>query len=253
MFANLITQLQRDLPLEPLTRIVNGAAVAGGVLRSRSLQLGQIVTALPLEGSREPRKQRLQRFVKNAGVTAEVYSAPVARRILQRLAAGGARLQLTLDRTGWGNFHILYVCVGWRGRALPLLWCRLGPGASRVAEQKALLGTLASWLPPQARVLLLGDRACGTGVWAQWALQQGWGVCLRLRAHESVRRAAELDFEMLPLVLPGERRFWPQVALTPKTCGRGPALGHVVGPDRRRPLVSHDHRADLQRGPCELR
>jgi hypothetical protein len=45
LFANLSTQLQRDLPLEPLTRLVNLAAVAVGVLRSKSLQLGQIVTA----------------------------------------------------------------------------------------------------------------------------------------------------------------------------------------------------------------
>jgi hypothetical protein len=46
MFANLITQLRHDLPLEPLTRLVNLAALAGGMLRSKSLQLGQIVTAL---------------------------------------------------------------------------------------------------------------------------------------------------------------------------------------------------------------
>jgi len=62
----------------------------------------------------------------------------------------------------------------------------------------------------------LGDREFGTGVLAQWALQQGWGVCLRLRAHEYVRRAGTSYFEMLPLVLPGERRFWPQVAFTQK-------------------------------------
>jgi hypothetical protein len=242
MFANLITQLQRDLPLEPLTRLVNLAAVAVGVLRSKSLQLGQIVTALPLDGTRDTRKKRLQRFVKNAGVTAEVYSAPVARRILQRLAAGGARIHLTLDRTEWGNFNILYVCVGWRGRALPLLWEMLGPGASSFAEQKALLGTVAGWLPPGARALLLGDREFGTGVLAQWALQQGWDVCLRLRAHEYVRRAAGLYFEMLPLVLPGERRFWPQVAFTQKHAVAGLNLALYWAPTATEPwyLITTD-------------
>src|SRR5262249_8610060 len=44
----------------------------------------------------------------------------------------------------------------------------------------------------------------------------GWGVCLRLRAHEYVCRAGAPYFEMLPLVLPGERRFWSQVAFTQK-------------------------------------
>lgn len=212
--ANLSTQLHRDLPLEPWTRIVNLAAVAVGVLCSKSLQLGQIVTALPLEGARDTLKKRVQRFVKNAGVTVEGYYAPLARRILQRLAAGGARIHLTVDRTGWGDFNILYVCVGWRGRAVPLLWSMLGPGASSFAEQKVLLEVVAGWLPRGARVLLLGDREFGTGVLAQWALRQGWGICLRLRAQEYVRRAGAAYFEMLPLVLPGKRRFWSQVTFT---------------------------------------
>jgi hypothetical protein len=47
VFANLITQLRHDLPLEPLTRLVNLAAVALGIRRSKSLQVGQIVIALP--------------------------------------------------------------------------------------------------------------------------------------------------------------------------------------------------------------
>jgi hypothetical protein len=216
MFANLIAQLQRDLPLEPRTRLVNLAAVALGILRSKSLQVGQIITALPLAGTRDSLKKRVQRFLKNEDVSIEIYYQPLAQRILRRLVAGGARVHLTLDRTEWDAFNILYVCVGWRGRALPLLWCMLGPGASSFVEQKALLAVVAQWLPTRADVLLLGDREFGTGVLAQWALHQGWGVCLRLRAHEYVRRAGASHFEMLPLVLPGERRFWSSVTFTQK-------------------------------------
>jgi hypothetical protein len=233
--ANLMTQLQRDLPLEPLTRLVNLAAVAVGVLRSKSLQLGQIVTALPLDGTRDTLKKRVQRFVKNPGVTVEVYSEPVARRILQRLVAGGARIHVTLDRTEWGNFNLLYVCVGWRGRALPLLWTPLEPGASSFAEQQALLTVVAGWLPAQAEVRLLGDREFGTGVLAQWALQQGWGLCLRLRAHEYVCRAGATYFEMLPLVLLGERRFWSHVAFTQKHAVSGLNLAMYWAPTAAEP------------------
>lgn len=216
VFANLIAQLQRDLPLEPLTRLVNLAAVALGILRSKSLQVGQIITALPLAGTRDSLKKRVQRFLKNEDVSIDIYYQPLAQRILRRLVVGGARVHLTLDRTEWGAFNILYVCVGWRGRALPLLWCMLGPGASSFVEQKELLAVVAQWLPRRADVLLLGDREFGTGVLAQWALRQGWGVCLRLRAHEYVRRAGATQFERLPLVLPGERRFWSHVAFTQK-------------------------------------
>src|SRR5262249_30426270 len=183
VFANLTPQLQRDLPQEPSTRLVNLAAVALGILCSKSLQVGQIITALPLDGARDSLKKRVQRFLKNEGGTVEDYYQPLAQRILRRLLAGGARLHLPLDRTEWGAFTILSVCGGWRGRALPVLWRMLGPGASSFAEQEELLAVVAGWLPKGARVLLLGDREFGTGVLAQWARQPGWGVCLRLRAH----------------------------------------------------------------------
>ena len=214
VFANLLHQLRRDLPQEPRTRLVNLAAVALGILRSKSLQVGQIITALPLGGTRDSLKKRVQRFLKNAGVTVEEYYQPVAERIAKRLVAGGARLHLTLDRTEWGDCNVLYVRVGWRGRALPLAWRMLGPGASSFAEQRELLAVVAAWLPKGAQVLLLGDREFGTGVLAHWALQQGWGVCLRLRAHEYVRRAGAASYEILPLLLPAERHFWPHATFT---------------------------------------
>jgi hypothetical protein len=216
VFANLIIQLQRDLPREPLTRLVKLAALALGILRSKSLQVGQILRALPLAGTRATLTKRVQRFLKNSDVTVEPYYEPLARRILTRLAGGGARMHLPRGRTEWGDFNILYVGVGWRGRALPLLWGTLGPGASSFAEQQELSAVVARWLPRRANVLLLGDREFGTGVLAQWALRQGWGVCLRLRAHEYVCRAGAPYFERLPLLLPGERRCGSHVTFTQK-------------------------------------
>jgi hypothetical protein len=62
-FANLLTQLHRDLPLEPLTRLVNRAAIALGLLRSKSLPIGQLLTATPLAGTRDRLKKRGQRFL----------------------------------------------------------------------------------------------------------------------------------------------------------------------------------------------
>src|SRR5437870_1587745 len=174
VFANLLHQLQRDLPQEPPTRLINLAAVALGILCSKSLQVGQIVSALPLVGARDSLKKRIQRFLKNASVVVDDYYQLLAQRILHRLVVGGARLHLTLDRTEWSDFNILYVCAGWRGRVLPLRWRMLAPGASGFAEQKELLEVVAGRLPPGARVLLLDDREFGTGVLAQWALQQDW-------------------------------------------------------------------------------
>ena len=73
VFANVITHLHRDLPLQPLTRVVNLAARALGLLRRKSLQVGQILTALPLAGTRATLKQRGQRSLTNPDVTGETY------------------------------------------------------------------------------------------------------------------------------------------------------------------------------------
>src|SRR5262245_40933652 len=85
VFASLITQLQRDLPREPLTRLPNLAALAVGIQRNKSLQIGQILTALPLAGTRDTLKKRVQRFLKNPDVTVELSYEPLARRLLTRL------------------------------------------------------------------------------------------------------------------------------------------------------------------------
>lgn len=216
LFANLTEQLLQDLPEEPETRLVNLAAVAIGIFRSRSLQVGQVVARSPLEVSRDTLKKRVQRFLKNPGVQVEVFQRPLAQRILGQIVAGGRWVLLILDRTEWDAFNILYVSVGWRGRALPLIWKMLGPGASSFEEQREVLDIVARWVPEGAGVILLGDREFGTGVLAQWALDRNWGLCLRLRAHEYVRRAGAEKFEMLPALCPGERHFWPEVAFTQK-------------------------------------
>ena len=102
VFANLIHQLHRDLPQEPPTRLVNLAVVAMGILCSKSLQVGQIITALPLDGARDSLKKRVQCFLKNEGVTVDAYYRPLAKRILRRLVAGGG--------AGWGPGTA--VCTG---------------------------------------------------------------------------------------------------------------------------------------------
>jgi hypothetical protein len=159
----------------------------------------------------------------------------VARRLLNRLVAGGARIHLTSDRTQWGEFNILYVGVGWRGRALPLLWAMSGSGASSFAAQKDLLALVARWLPSGAEVLLLGDREFGTGVLAHWALRQGGGVGLRRRAHEYGCRAGAVYFESLPGLLPGERRFRPHVTFTQKHAVVGLNLAMYWAPPAAEP------------------
>jgi hypothetical protein len=55
-------------------------------------------------------------------------------------------------------------------------------------------------------------------------------VCLRLRAHEYVCRAGAWYFEPLPLVLPGERRFWAHLTCTQKHAVSGLNLAMYWAP-----------------------
>jgi hypothetical protein len=43
------------------------AAVTLGILGSKSLQVGQIITTLPLAGARDSLKKRVHRLLKNEG------------------------------------------------------------------------------------------------------------------------------------------------------------------------------------------
>ncbi len=105
----MVTQLHKDLPLELVTRVGDLVAIALGVLRSKSLQVGQIVTSLPLPEIRGSLKKRVQRFLQNPEVEVEGYQEPMARRVLKRWVEGEAWIPLILDPTEWGIFNILYV------------------------------------------------------------------------------------------------------------------------------------------------
>jgi len=125
---------------------------------------------------------------------------------------------------------------------LPVLGRMRGPGAASFAEQQELLAVVAAWLPQGARGLLWGAREFGTGVLAQGALKHGWDLCLRRRAHEYVRRVGTPSFAMLPLGLPGERRFWSHVAFTPAPAVAGLNLALYWAPTAAEPwfLITTD-------------
>jgi hypothetical protein len=105
-FATLSAHLHPDLPLAPLPRVVNLAAVALGRLRRQSLPRGPRVPARPLAGIRDRLTQRGPRFLKHDRVTGDDSSQPLANRSLPRLVAGGARRPVTLDRTEGGTVTV---------------------------------------------------------------------------------------------------------------------------------------------------
>jgi hypothetical protein len=56
-------------------------------------------------------------------------------------------------------------------------------GAIGFATQKALLETVAPWLPAGAKIRLLGDRFDGTADLISWCQDRDWGYRLRLKGN----------------------------------------------------------------------
>src|SRR5262249_61658072 len=107
---------------------------------------------------------------------------------LPSVAAGGAPLSLLIDRVELSDEqNLLIVCVAYRQRAFPLLWCELGHrGACTQAEQIALLKGIRKWIPKGATVYVAADREFrGVGL-ARWIAQQHWSYVLRLKCDTRV-------------------------------------------------------------------
>ncbi len=92
---------------------------------------------------------------------------------------------LILDQSKISDHHqVLMLAVRFGERALPVAWrVETTQGAIGFETQRALLDTVAPWVPPSARVTLLGDRFYGTADLIGWCQQRGWDDQLRLKGN----------------------------------------------------------------------
>jgi hypothetical protein len=92
---------------------------------------------------------------------------------------------LILDQSRLSDRHqVLMLALRYGERALPLAWrVETTEGAIGFSTQKALLETVAPWLPAGASVRLMGDRFYGTADLIGWCQDRGWGYRLRLKGN----------------------------------------------------------------------
>ncbi len=172
-----------------------------GLIAALNVQLPKIALYLPIAGTLNNAHQRLERFLQNPAAAATAWYQGVARRLLEN--ADWREVELILDATDLGKrLPMLFVALGYKGRALPLLWRMRPPlGWSDWAEQKALLGQVAALLPPGAQVVLLADREYGSAPRRRFCRAQGWHFCLRLKNNRWVRLANGRAFQLRELPL----------------------------------------------------
>lgn len=160
----------------------NLCLLAFGLFAVGNAQLTRIAARLPLCINVASAAQRLERLVKNRRINTDTAYAPLARIILSRFAGGKIRLILDATQVN-GRVYLLFAAAAYRGRALPLAWTAIPMknGTTSFPEQVRLLDRVATLVPPNAQVILLGDREYGTVALMNYCLKRDWRFCLRIK------------------------------------------------------------------------
>lgn len=127
--------------------------------------------------------ERLNYFVYNPKITAEIFYAPLIRHFLS--VWQGQSLELTLDTSMlWDQYCLIEVCLIWGGRSIPLAQSVLEHGSATVGfeQYRLVLETVVAVLPDNCLVTLLADRGFEHGALIRWSRHAQWSWCLRAKS-----------------------------------------------------------------------
>jgi hypothetical protein len=155
----LINELR---PNERITRKRNFIWLLAGVYQSRSVHTSKIAEKVPGMACLPSKTRRIQRLLSNPAIRVREWYEPVARTIIRRVAHNQIHLVVDGSKVGFGH-QLLLVTIAYRKRTIPLAWtwvksCR---GHSSSWKQKALLSYVHSLMPPQTKVIVVGDSEFG--------------------------------------------------------------------------------------------
>jgi hypothetical protein len=177
-------ELGRRLPRQRETQRRKLALLVATMLSERSASLMDLAAALPRPAERtDMRYQWIARLLADPRLDGDAVMRPFAAEAILHAGAAGGTVVLLLDQSKVSARHqmlVLSVRVG--ERALPLAWrVRTTQGSIGFAEQRELIASVAAWLPPGAKVVLMGDRFYGTPDLIALCRELGWSWRLRLK------------------------------------------------------------------------
>ncbi len=183
-------KIEQLRPRERLSRVKGMAWLIAGIYESRSVQLGRIASKIPGRAGRNSVVRRLERLVDNRAIHVRDWYEPQIRLLLE--ACAGREYRLIVDGSKVGPWHILLlVGLAYRHRTIPLAWMWVRTpqhkGRSSAARQLALLGYVRRLLPPDARVLLVGDQEFGAIDVLQQLDHWHWQYVLRQKSSQLFR------------------------------------------------------------------
>ena len=186
LYSKVEADFQDRLPGFHKSRREGLCLLGSVILNTRSVNLMENAAALPREiGSVDHRYQYISRLLGNSHIdTDEVMQAYVGE-IFRRQCEAGETIVLALDQSTLNEGHeVLMLSVRMRDRALPVAWrVRQTKGPIGWRVQYELLEAVHPWLPPEARVLLAGDRFYGTARLIAWCQGAGWDYRLRMKGN----------------------------------------------------------------------
>ena len=201
-----------------ITRARNLALLITGLSLGRGIHLSEIVSEWPLPGRDVSLVNRLRRFLANSNVDVAAWYRPVAERLVAPFA--GQRLQLVVDTTKVGFGHrLLVIGIAYRKRTLPLAWSvhQGERGHTSVNAQVALFKQVATLVPRDAEVWVLGDTEFQHVPLLHWFQRRGWHFVIRQRGAIKVYQQGHGWRKINAFALAeGETRYVGWVRLTVK-------------------------------------
>jgi hypothetical protein len=184
-FAQLRTRIADQItgfhPELRKTLLRNVSELVAALTLARSVQLAAIGSKLPVDTSAEAREQWVRRQLCNDTEDTLQLFRPIAESLLAGFA--GRTVRLILDPTDLAaDLTIIQLGLAYRGRALPLAWMTIyiKPGTVKEAV-RLLFAEVKQWLPPDARVYLIGDREFHGQDMLELIQEQSWTPIIRTK------------------------------------------------------------------------
>lgn len=202
--------LKQLYPTEPqgnLARHLNTlAAMASGIVGSKSTHLPAIASKVPDATKKESRVKKFHRWIQNERVAADIYFLPFVDTLLRELAHRQPLL-LAIDGSDVGrDCMTLMISVIYKKRALPIVWMVVEGTQGHFPEERhiQLVEQVSQSIPEGAEVIFLGDGEFD-GIELQATLDRcGWSyVCRTAKSIQLGARGDHFAFAELG-VQPGE-------------------------------------------------
>jgi hypothetical protein len=216
LYLQLQQQMRQWIKPKDKRHLQGFAEAVAAILQSGSASLSHWLPYLSHRGCKaRSQMERLNYFVHNPHISAEIFYNPLLKHFLQAFA--GASLELALDTSMlWDKFCLIEVCLIWGGRSIGLAQVVLEHRSATVGfeDYRPVLEQVLTLLPPQSTVTLLADRGFEHGELIRWLNRNRWSWAIRAKTDLQVTLATGSTKSVEQLIPPSEQAYlFPDVTV----------------------------------------